>query len=50
MLRVIVAEVLDERRYLAVELDVETLDDIEPTVAWLPCYNPVFIRYNILSI
>lgn len=46
---VIAAEVLDECRYLAVELDVEALDDIEATVAWLTGDNPVVIRCNILS-
>ena len=47
---VIAAEVLDECRYLAVELDVETLDDIEAAVAWLTGDNPVDIRDNIVSL
>ena len=45
---VIAAEVLDECRYLAVELDVEALDDIEATVARLTGDNPVVIGDNIL--
>ena len=48
MLRIVTAEVLDECRYLAVELDVEALDDIEATVARLTGDNPVVIGYNIL--
>lgn len=50
MLRIVAAEVLDECRYLAVELDVETLDDIEAAVARLTGDNPVDIGYNIVSI
>lgn len=46
---VISAEVLDECRYLTVELDVEALDDIEATVARLPSDNPVDVGYNIVS-
>lgn len=38
---VITAEVLDECRYFAVELDVKALDDIEAAVARLPGDNPV---------
>ena len=38
---VIAAEVLDECRYLAVELDVEALDDIKAAVARLTGDNPV---------
>lgn len=38
---VITTEVLDQCRYLAVKLDVETLDDIEAAVAWLTGDNPV---------
>ena len=45
---VIAAEVLDECRYLAVELDVEALDDIEATVARLTGDYPVVIGDNIL--
>lgn len=37
---VISAEVLDECRYLAVELDIEALDDIEAAVARLTGDNP----------
>ena len=48
MLRIVTAEVLDECRYLAVELDVEALDDIEATVARLTGDNPVVIGDNIL--
>ena len=47
---IIAAKVLDESRYLAVELDIETLDDIEAAVAWLTGDNPVNISYNIVSI
>ena len=46
MLRIVTAEVLDECRYLAVELDVEALDDIEATVARLTGDNPVDVGYN----
>lgn len=47
---VIAAEVLDECRNLAVELDVEALDDIEAAVTGLTGYNPVDIRDNIVSL
>ena len=50
VLRIVAAEVLDESRYLTLELDVEGLDDIEAAVSRLPGDNPVVIRYNILSI
>lgn len=45
---IVAAEVLDECRYLAVELDVETLDDIEAAVARLTGDNPVDVCYNIV--
>ena len=41
MLRIVAAEVVDECRYLTLELDVKWLDDIEPTAFWLSGYNPV---------
>ena len=50
MLRIVAAEVVDECRYLTLELDVEGLDDIEPTAFWLSGYNPVDIRDNIVSL
>lgn len=40
---IITAEVLNESRYLAVELDVEALDDIKAAVARLSGHNPVDI-------
>ena len=43
MLRIIAAEVIDESRYLTLELDVEGFDYIEAAVAWLPGNNPVVI-------
>ena len=43
MLRIVAAEVLDECRYLAVELDVERLYDIQAAVARLTGDNPVII-------
>ena len=46
---VIAAEVLDECRNLAVELDVETLDDIEAAVTGLTGDNPVDIGCNIVT-
>lgn len=47
---VIAAEVLDECRYLAVELDIKRLDDIKAAVARLTGDNPVDIRDNIVSL
>ena len=47
---VIAAEVLDESRYLTLELDVEGFDYIEAAVAWLPGNNPVGISDNIVSL
>ena len=49
MLRVITAEVLDECRYLTLELDVEGLDNIQSAGARLTGDNPVAIGYNILA-
>ena len=50
MLRIVAAEVLDECRYLTLELDVERFDNIESAVAWLTGDNPVVIGYNSLCI
>ena len=50
MLRIVTAEVLDECRYLTLELDVKRLDDVKTAVARLTGDNPVVIRSNILSI
>lgn len=46
---VIAAEVLDECRYLAVQLDVETLDNIEAAVAGLPGDNPIDVSIEVVS-
>ena len=40
---VVAAEVLDECRYLTLELDVERFDDIEPSATGLTGHNPVII-------
>lgn len=45
---IIAAEVLDERRYLTLKLDIERLNHIEPTVARLSGDNPVVIGDNII--
>ena len=50
MLRIVAAEVFDECRYITLELDVEGLDDVEPTAFWLSGNNPVDIRDNIVSL
>ena len=50
MLRIVAAEVVDECRYLTLELDIKGLDDIEPPSFWLSGYNPVDIRDNIVSL
>ena len=50
MLRIVAAEVVDECRYLTLELDIKGLDDIEPPSFWLSGYNPVAIGYNIVTI
>ena len=50
MLRIVAAEVIDECRYLTLELDVKRLYDVQAAVAWLTGDNPVVIRSNILSI
>ena len=47
---VVAAEVLDECRYLTLELDVERFDDIEPSATGLTGHNPVDIRDNIVSL
>ena len=44
---IVAAEVIDECRYLTLELDIETLDDIEAAVAGLPSDNPVDVGDNI---
>ncbi len=41
MLRIIAAEVLNESRYLSLELDIERLDDVELPATRLSCDNPV---------
>ena len=41
VLRIVAAEVIDESRYLTLELDVERFDNIESAVAWLTGDNPV---------
>lgn len=50
MLRIVAAEVIDECRYLTLELDVKRLDHIESVVARLTGDNPVDIRDNIVSL
>ena len=47
---IIAAEVLDESRNLAVELDVKRLDDVKASVARLTGDNPVDISDNIVSL
>ena len=49
MLSIVAAEVIDERRYLSLKLDVERLNDIEPPPIGLPGYNPVDIGCNIVT-
>ena len=46
---VVAAEVLDECRYLTLELDVEGLDNIQSAVARLTGDNPVDIGCNIVT-
>ena len=50
MRSVVSAEVGYDFGNLALKLDVERLNDIEPPPIWLPGYNPVNIRDNIVSL
>ena len=43
MLHIVVAEVIDECRYLPLKLYIERFDHIQPAPIGLPCHNPVDI-------
>lgn len=47
---IVTAKIVNERRYLALELDVKGFDDIEAAVTWLTGDNPVDISDNIVSL